>query len=95
MRYDQRDALPYRSQLVPGTKEYKLYYSMHPELEEMDGKVRTHYNESLASKVRLKQFPQDWLANAWVYGTKHTTGHTLRHSFDGVVNEEEIKADFS
>jgi len=53
-RYDQRDALPYRSRLVPGTKEYEIYYTMHPELEDMDDKSRIHFDESAASEMRLK-----------------------------------------
>jgi hypothetical protein len=51
-RHDQRDALAYRSQLKPGTREYKAYYALHPEFEEMDKKVRIHFDESLASHVK-------------------------------------------
>jgi len=92
-RYDQRDALPYRSQLLPGTSEYDTYYKIHPELEDKDKLVRVHYNESKASQVRLEQHPDEWLANAWVFSTKHSTVHELRNSVDGPVNDEKLEAD--
>jgi len=92
-RYDQRDALVYRSQLKSGSKEYNIYYELHPELEEMDNKTRVHYNESAASEVRLKQFPEDKLANAWVHSAKKTTSYLLRDAVDGPVNEDKIEVD--
>ena len=67
-RYDQRDALPYRSRLMPGTKEHEIYYAMHPELEEMDNKIKIHFNEAAEYQLRLKVFPEDRLPNAWVRG---------------------------
>ena len=90
IRYDQRDALPYRSQLKSGTPEYDTYYRMHPEFEEKDKQVRVHYNELVASQVRLKKSPDEQLANAWVYGAKHSTGYLLRNAVDGPVNKDRL-----
>ena len=90
IRYDQRDALPYRSQLKPGTPEYEAYYRMHPEFEEKDKQVRVHYDESLAGQVRLEKSPGERLANAWVHGVKHSTGFLLRSAVDGPVNRERL-----
>ena len=92
-RYDQRDVLTYRSQLKPGTREYETYYAMHPEFEEMDKKVRVHFDESVASQIRLKHSPHDWLANAWVHSVKHSTGYILRNAVDGPINEEKLDVD--
>lgn len=92
-RYDQRDNLPSRSRLASDSKEYKAYYAMHPELEEMDKKIRIHFNEELANAARLKNFPEEWLANAWVHGTKKSTTFLLRNAVDGPVNKEKLEVD--
>lgn len=93
MRYDQRDALTCRSQLVPGTREYQLYYETHPELEEIDKKIRVHYNEAVASAVRLEQFPEDILANAWLHHVKKATSYLLKDAVDGPVSEDRVEVD--
>lgn len=93
LRYDQRDALPYRSRLMPGMKEYEIYYSMHPELEKKDEKIKVHFNEAAEHEVRRKVFPEDVLPNAWVLGTKAATNFILRNSVDGAVNRERIDVD--
>lgn len=92
-RYDQRDALPYRSRLKSGTKEYEIYYAMHPELEKMDEKLRIHFNEAAEYQLRLKMFPEERLANAWVRGTKLATNYMLRNDVDGQVIEKRIEVD--
>jgi len=92
-RYDQRDAFVYRSQLIPGTKQYEIYYSIHPDRREIDDKVRIHYDEAAAHEVRRKMFPQDQLSKAWIRGTKKTTVHLLRDAVDGQVNEEKLEID--
>lgn len=40
-RYDQRDHPTARAYLIPGTEEYKEYYSRHPELKEWDDENRS------------------------------------------------------
>ena len=90
-RFDQRDALAYRSQLKPGSKEYNIYYSMRPKFEEMDKKIRVHYNDAMADDVRRKQFPEDRLANAWVYGAKKSTADLLKNNVDGLVNKDRVE----
>ena len=91
--YDQRDALCYRSQLVPGTKEYEIYYAEHPEFKEKDDRVRVHYTDSVAHEVRLKQFPDERLAASWIRGTKKSTVYVLRNAVDGPVCEDRIEVD--
>jgi len=66
---------------------------MRPELKEMDDKIRIHFNESAAHEMRLKLFPEDRLANAWVHGTKESTGSLLKNAVDGTVSEEKIEVD--
>lgn len=39
-KVDERDIVFARNKLKPGSKEYKTYYEAHPELEEMDQKIR-------------------------------------------------------
>lgn len=41
-RFDMRDTLDHRAALVPGTERYKQYYSLHPECEERDKKLRVY-----------------------------------------------------
>jgi hypothetical protein len=92
-RYDQRDTLVYRSQLIPGTKEYDVYYNLHPELKTLDDKMRVHFSESLFNKVRLQQFPDERFAAAWVYGTKKSTVYLLKDAIDGPVNTDRLPLD--
>jgi ferredoxin len=93
-RFDQRDALAYRSQLIPGTKEYEIYYSLHPEFKEMDDKVRIHYNDGLAHELRLKRMPEDRISDAWITSTKKSVAYVLRDHVDGAINEcrQEVEA---
>ncbi len=93
-RYDQRDAFAYRSQLIPGSKEYEVYYTqLHPEFKEMDEKVRIHYDDMSSHKRRLEIFPEETLGAAWVYGTKKNVVYLLKNAVDGPVNPERIKVD--
>ncbi len=41
-RFDMRDTLDNRAILVPGTERYLAYYSLHPEWEEPDKKLRLY-----------------------------------------------------
>ena len=82
MRYDQRDALVYRSRLRSDTKEYEIYYGMHPELEKTDEKIRIHFDEAAEYQLRMKVFPEDVLPNAWVLGTKIATNFMIRNDVD-------------
>jgi ferredoxin len=59
----------------------------------MDDKIRVHYDDSTASDVRLKQFPDEQLANAWVHGTKKSTGYILKDAVDGPISERKIEVD--
>ena len=39
-KVDERDIVFARNKLRPGSEEYKEYYEAHPDLEEMDSKIR-------------------------------------------------------
>jgi len=90
-RYDQRNALVYRSRLRPGTKEYEIYYAVHPELEKTDEKIRIHFDEAAEYQLRMKVFPEDMLPNVWVLGTKIATNFMIRNDVDGPVSKERIE----
>ena len=92
-RYDQRDALPYRSRLRQGTKEYDVYYGMRPELEQLDEKIRVHFDELAAHEVRQKLFPQSKLSTAWLLGTKKSVAYLLKDAIDGPVHTEKLEVD--
>lgn len=92
-RFDQRDALPYRSRLKPGTKEHDIYYGMHPELEKLDEKIRVHFDELAAHEVRGKLFPESKLSNAWLLGTKKSVSYLLKDAVDGPVHSEKLEVD--
>lgn len=92
-RYDQRDALAYRSQLVPGSREYEIYYSMHPELKEMDDKLRIHYDDRSSNERRQEIFPEEQLAAALVHGVKKSVVHLVRNAVDGPVSDEDVKVE--
>lgn len=91
IRYDQRDALVYRAQLVLGSQEYESYYSRHPEFKEMDDKIRKFYDSQSQHERRIKVFPDERLAAAWVLNTKKSVVHILRNSVDGPANPERIQ----
>jgi len=78
---------------VPGSKEYTAYYAMHPELEEIDKKIRVHFNEESADELRRKLFPEEWLTNSWVFSIKTSTAFLLRNAVDGPVNKRRLDVD--
>jgi len=41
MRFDERDSVFAREEIFPGMKEYDSYYASHPELKEIDDKIRS------------------------------------------------------
>lgn len=92
-RYDQRDGLIYRALLKPGTKEYDIYYEMHPDLERVDDKTRVYLDPILSYEQRLRRFPTERVPDAWIRGSRTLIANLLEDAVDGPVREEKIEVD--
>jgi hypothetical protein len=57
-RLDERDVILRRVLMLPGSEEYKAYYSMHPQLEERDEKLRSYVNPFISMEIRKRTFPE-------------------------------------
>jgi len=89
--YDQRDGMTYRGLLKPGTQEYETYYNMHPELKDMDDRVRAFSDPVLSHEQRLKRFPTELITEALTRGNRRLVVNLLGTVVDGPVAEEKIE----
>ncbi len=86
-RFDERDAVLSRANLVPGTPEYEDYYQRHPELKETDDRLRSlpplfrpggEYYDPLSARLGESTF--NFLAD-------------LNRLCEGPVREERLEVD--
>ncbi|MCL5959606.1 MAG: reductive dehalogenase, partial [Chloroflexi bacterium] len=73
----------------PDTPEYLEYYAAHPELEEIDEKLRIFYDEDLAREQRAKAFPENPFALA-IGSTWRMIPGALGNAVDGPVGSQKV-----
>jgi reductive dehalogenase len=90
-RYDERDTVFARDALVPGSPEERQYHQLHPELVEVDRRLRRFIEDKIDSPP---EEPKDPLNEAFYDATFGSVAHLGQpDAVDGTVNSYQVRVD--